>query len=392
MGRRLLEQTKKEIDQSGRSIASGSGVFHSPIAHLQGGMAGFWIRMVVFWITLSYRNPHALNIHARQFISLDNSSGHLEGSNYHDTGRTVSYSVINKVPSICDNAVVLIDCPRYFAMTWRGFSTRQDQEIPVAVFLCKASFGDSACVGAMLPAAAPEQEAPSSNAGPQVDAADEDMSGEVAPSAIPGIWADKSSRDGRTECRTVLNVLTAARQFIDTEDIRGFVSDTEVESLDAALNMFQHMSSYEDLWLEKEAEVLEALKFHLEDIQSLLRTVLDQEQARDRSSTGASSSTTPTTGVFTIWDTAITKKKAWLSCLDAWKNGVEADMIKAASETGQEAPSAVQVSPKIVMNAERVGEYGIHANKELRESIKQKEDLSIWSWNATSGLPRSSAA
>ncbi len=41
-------KTKKEIDQSGRSVASGSGVFHSPIAHLQGGMAGFWIRMVGF--------------------------------------------------------------------------------------------------------------------------------------------------------------------------------------------------------------------------------------------------------------------------------------------------------------------------------------------------------
>ena len=32
-------KTKKEIDQSGRSVASGSGVFPSPIAHKGGGLS-----------------------------------------------------------------------------------------------------------------------------------------------------------------------------------------------------------------------------------------------------------------------------------------------------------------------------------------------------------------
>ena len=85
--------TKKEIAQSSRSVASGSGVFPSPIAHQCGGNVGFWTWMAVFWIGSTFQS-HAVTPYVPTTVTrLQKCLTHKPETSSTDAGGIVHHSV-----------------------------------------------------------------------------------------------------------------------------------------------------------------------------------------------------------------------------------------------------------------------------------------------------------
>ena len=152
------------------------------------------------------------------------------------------------------------------------------------------------------------------------------MTGQEASSSQPWSSVGTSSRDAKIACWKVVNVLQAAWAEVPCGFDRKFMVDAEVDALEEGVNRFQQLSSYENIWLETEASTLVWLRTHLIEIQNALRYLVELDtRVKGQSGSDASSSAVP---AFNVWRLSVPKGKAWLSCLEEWMSGVEADMIR----------------------------------------------------------------
>ena len=209
--------------------------------------------------------------------------------------------------------------------------------------------------------AAPGQVAPSTYV-PVLspEPADEEMAGQEAPSSQPQSSVGRSSRDANAACRKLVAFLQAAWAEVPSEGDRDFMVNEEVEALEEGVRRFQLLSEYADLWLETEVSELEWLKEHRCEIQNALTYLADLEP-KGRNWPGSDASP-PAGTAFSVWNVNPSRKKAWLSCLEEWMSGVEADMIRQRIVPVH--PSLVQGT---IIEVERafIGDYVAHANFEL---------------------------
>ena len=133
---------------------------------------------------------------------------------------------------------------------------------------------------------------------------------------------------------------------------------------------FQWLTRDEEVWLREEAAVLSNLWGKLESVQSLLLTIVERGVAPPAMREHPEGAAGERSGPFNVWDAGDAWKKDWLGCVSDWQLGVEADLLKSECETGQEAPSSVLVGPNSRLSPELFEVFGVHADKELRGSVK----------------------